>query len=161
LPVKGGLQHSKLRAYGRKFEINDFLKFSFVRNPWDRAVSQINYLRSVAHAPFLQGKTFKQQVKAYCNSAARIWGHDLGACQLDFLVDDSGKVKMDFIGRFEALPEDFSSICRQIGVQPAPVLPHIFNSHRKRHYSTFYDAESADWIRCRFAKDVNYFGYKF
>jgi hypothetical protein len=28
-------------------------------------------------------------------------------------------------------------------------------------YSAYYDAESADWVRQRFAKDIEFFGYEF
>lgn len=68
---------------------------------------------------------------------------------------------MDFIGRFETLAGDFQKACQMIGIEPAPALPHIFNSKRSAHYSIFYDAESAEWIRNRFLKDIEHFGYCF
>jgi hypothetical protein len=68
---------------------------------------------------------------------------------------------VDFVGRFESLESDFRQACRIIGLRPIPPLPHANNSHRKRHYSAYYDDESVEWIRERFAKDIDYFGYKF
>jgi hypothetical protein len=161
LPGAEALQHRKLRAYILNFQTNKYFKFSFVRNPWDRAVSQINYLASAARARVFQGKTFTDQVRIYCNTKAMLWGHDLGANQVNYLAGTSGMVEMDYIGRFESLPADFNIVCEKIGIQPAPPLSHIFNSQRKLHYSAYYDAESAELIGRRFAKDIDFFGYRF
>jgi len=161
LPGNKGLQHSKLRRYEQHFKLDEYFKFAFVRNPWDRAISQIEYLRSKAHAAIFAKKTIKEQIQVYCSTKSNIWGQDLGACQLDYLKDDSGKIKIDFVGRFESLGVDFIKICAMIGIDPVPNLPHIFNSNRGLHYSEYYDAESANWIGGRFSKDIHYFGYNF
>jgi chondroitin 4-sulfotransferase 11 len=161
LPGRYGLQHCKLRRYESHFKLDQFFKFAFVRNPWDRAISQIEYLRSnVRNSPFL-GKTIKDQLNVYCNLRKNIWAHDLGASQLDYLRDQSGSVRMDFIGRFECLENDFRVVCEMLGIKPTLKLPHILKSERKLHYSAYYDGESAAWVRIRFAKDIQYFGYVF
>jgi hypothetical protein len=161
LPGTESLQHRKLRAYISNFRINEYFKFSFVRNPWDRAVSQIHYLASTARARLFRGKTFKEQIKAYCNAKTVLWGHDLSANQVDYLTGSSGMVEMDYIGKFESLEADFDIVCRKIGIQPKPSLSHVFNSRRELHYSACYDAESAELIGQRFFKDINFFGYRF
>src|SRR4051812_27780147 len=68
LPGRRGLQHSKLKRYARNFNLSNFFKFAFVRNPWDRAVSQISYLRSHTGRSVFSGKSFKENVKIYCES---------------------------------------------------------------------------------------------
>jgi hypothetical protein len=161
LPGKRGLQHSKLRRYEKEFKLDKFFKFAFVRNPWDRAVSQISYLQRQTGKKFFSGNCFKDNIKIYCSSNKNIWGHDLGACQLDFLCDFSGRLRIDFLGRFESLEKDFVKACDILGIKPAPDLPHIFNSKRECHYSKFYDDESAKWIEEKFSKDINLFGYQF
>ena len=161
LPGTKGLQHSKLRRYSRHFRLKRFFKFAIVRNPWDRAISQITYLRSTAHAHLFRRKNFKEQVRTYCTTTRYIWGHDLSACQADYLFGPNGKVAIDFVGRFESLEHDFTEVCRTIGIIPPPVLPHVFDSKRKVHYSAFYDDESAAWIKARFAKDIEMFDYHF
>lgn len=161
LPGRRGLQHSKIRRYARFFPVNEYFRFAFVRNPWDRAISQISYLRSRAGEWTFPGITFKEQIRHYCRSSRNIWGHDLGACQCDYLIDGSGKVAIDFVGRFENLVNDFNSICHAVGYGEPPQLPHVFNSNRSDHYSTYYDDESADWIRTRFQRDLEFFGYRF
>jgi hypothetical protein len=161
LPGKKGLQHAKLRYYAEHFKLSDFFKFAVVRNPWDRAISQINYLRTVARSALFRDKSFKEQIRAYCSTRRDVWRHDLGACQVDYLLGKSGKIEVDFIGRFESLTVDFQKACRAIGISPVPALPHVFDSKRAEHYSLHYDDESVGWIRQRFARDIEVIGYEF
>ncbi len=46
-------------------------------------------------------------------------------------------------------------------MEKIPQLPHVNPSPRHGHYSFYYDAESAEWVRKRFAKDIDFFGYEF
>jgi hypothetical protein len=161
LPGRKGLQHRKIRGYEQHFRLSHYFKFAFVRNPWDRAISQIDYLRTKAKATIFSNRDFKERLKAYCTTKKNIWGHDLNVCQLDYLKDNSGKVKIDFVGRFESLEKDFKEVCSIIGIEPILNLPHIFNSKRTTHYSEYYDEESAEWIQRRFEMDIDAFGYSF
>jgi hypothetical protein len=68
---------------------------------------------------------------------------------------------VDYIGRFETLAIDFEKICRRLKLDPVPVLPHVFNSGRVRPYRDYYDDESQDWVRKRFARDITHLGYEF
>jgi hypothetical protein len=88
-------------------------------------------------------------------------GHDLGSCQVDFLIGPSGAIEMDFVGKVENLERDFPILCQKLGIEPVPRLPHAFNSRRKFHYSVYYDEESEELVRRRFARDIDYFGYVF
>lgn len=161
LPGSRGLQHSKLRRYEQHFELGEYFKFAFVRNPWDRAISQISYLRNRTGTSFFSGQNFKENLRIYCDIKENIQAHDLGACQLEYLLDRSGAMRMELVCRFESLREDFGRACALLGMPGAPYLPYIFNSRRSRHYSCFYDDESAGWIRKRFARDIEFFDYKF
>jgi Sulfotransferase family len=161
LPGNKGLQHRKLKRYEQHFKLDDYFKFAFVRNPWDRAISQIEYLRSKTGGSLFPSDNFKEHIRVYCNTKKNIWGHDLGACQLDYLKNIAGEMRIDFIGRFESLSVDFKKVCELIGIVDIPSLPHIFKSKRTQHYTYYYDDESARWIKERFAKDVDFFDYKF
>ena len=63
---------------------DSYFKFAFVRNPWDRAISQIEYLRAQG-VPMFQSGEMKTWLNRYCETEKWFLGHDLGACQVDYL----------------------------------------------------------------------------
>jgi len=57
------------------------------------------------------------------------------------LVDDSGNIIVDFIGRFEQLHESVASLCGRTGLSLS--LPHI-NRSEHEHYCEYYTAQTAN-----------------
>jgi chondroitin 4-sulfotransferase 11 len=154
----------------------DYFKFSFVRNPWDKMVSQWWYN---GH-PKVRGrniytskvKTFKEYI-LYFAEGGRISANNPRCTP--WLVDDSGKILVDFVGRFENIEEDFNFICQQLTPPKheqnklwPPKLPHrnqSKNKHRNewtdKPYQDYYDDETKEIIAREFEDDINLFGYKF
>jgi len=138
-----------------KFEL--YFKFAFVRNPYDRLLSEFKYAKRT-HSKFK--KDFKYFVK-------RGWGNSRRHStikqhirpQSEFLYNDDGKSLVDFIGRFENLHEDFNTICDKIGI-PQQELPHK-NKSEHNHYSEYYDEETKQIVAEKYEKDIEYFGYEF
>ena len=150
----------------------DYFKFSFVRNPWSLTVSQYHFKWKSPHDgarrwrkkhekfsklsfgewvshPFFQSPTIRSVDIA-------IRGGNAGT----FLEWVKGKeVKVDFIGRFENLQQDFNVVCEKIGI-PYKKLPHKFKTKHK-HYTEYYDDETREIVAKKYAKDIKYFGYEF
>lgn len=141
--------------------------FCFVRNPWDRLVSSFFYLKkgggrgigSSDHEDFKkyfgEFKNFKDMIRNWDDSFFN---------QIHFRpqyqwVGDDNKVMVDFVGRFENLQEDFNVICNKIGI-PQRRLPHTNKSTHKR-YADYYDEETRGIVAKKYAKDIEYFKYKF
>ena len=71
-----------------------------------------------------------------------------------------GKPLADFIGRFEDLGRDFSTVGVRIGL--GKDLPHLLRSTPDReHYPAFYDPETGKLVRRRYVTDLSEFGYGF
>jgi hypothetical protein len=78
--------------------------------------------------------------------------------QLDWITIN-GEIEVDFIGRHEYLQEDFNVVCDYLSFEPI-TLP-VYNKTDHEHYSTYYNEDTKAIVAELFAKDIEYFGYKF
>ena len=161
-----------LRKYKQHFTMSEYLehgylkieklglyfKFSIVRNPYERILSEFKYAQQI-YTKF-NNSSFNRFVK-------RDWGNSRRHStikqhirpQYEFLYNDNGKCLVDFIGRFENLQQDFNIICDNIGI-PHQLLPHQ-NKSKHKHYTEYYDDETRQIVAEKYAKDIEYFGYEF
>lgn len=135
-------------------EFNTYFKFSIIRNPWDKLLSQYffrvkdntqhGYIESAKDMSFLDFLLNPFPAK-HASQHSKLFEGDV--------------CLVDFIGRFENLQEDFNTICDKIGV-PQQELPHV-NKTKHKHYAEYYDEETKQIVAEKYAKDIEYFGYKF
>jgi len=79
--------------------------------------------------------------------------------QTAWLKDTSGKLAMDFIGRFEHLEHDFSVISQRLGFEDGD-LPKVMMGDGS-DYKSHYDQYSAEIIAKRYAEEIALFDYSF
>ncbi len=91
-----------------------YFKFAFVRNPWDRVVSLYRY--SSLNVPF---KNFVLRRLATTLWERQYW---FVRPQREFIVDNAGSVRTDFVGRYECLDAHFRHVRREVGLEAR--LPH-------------------------------------
>lgn len=123
-------------------------KFTCVRNPWERLIS--DYFRPTRQPQTWDRKAFRKMIVSTRSAA-------------DFLrleEDDNDPLgNVDYIMRFENLAGDFPLVCARLDI-PVPSLPK-YNRSSREHYSQYYDDELRELVRRRFAAEIERFGYKF
>jgi hypothetical protein len=147
---------------------DEYFKFAFVRNPWDRLVSWYsmvtkfprggNKLWRYVHD---NSSTFEEFIYNCTDDVEIKKGvyYSFTYNQLDYVTDENGNLLVDFIGRLENFDEDVHKVFSRIGVG-LETVPHK-NRSRHQHYSTFYKPDTEMIVRERFKRDIEYFGYEF
>ena len=160
------LQHLTMSQMKRLYISDDvfdsYFKFAFVRNPWDKAVSEYHwYLR------YGDRITFKEWIRTLGNRLLRTSkppvleiGHNIP--QYEYVYDGNGRLLVDFVGRFERLQEDFDTVCEIIGIENS-FLPRLqtTTSKRRRYYKEYYDNQGISTIATIYKRDIELFGYEF
>ena len=131
---------------------NEYYKFSFVRNPFDRLVSFYHFHKS---------DQYKHKVgreRAYTQSF-KDWVIDTKDKNVIQTQSDYLDEQINFIGSFENLQEDFNLVCNQMDILPYK-LPH-YNQSQHDSSDTYYDDELTDFVLNRYQKDfINFYEKK-
>ena len=158
-----------------------YFKFAFVRNPWDRIVSEYKYRR---HSNKYSFKTF-----LFHHFPEPSWSDDYCHVlpQYDFLYDKEGNLLVDFVGRYENIKHDFKKVCEKVGISntdlpiknkslslsrdycgPIEYLKNIrdilsikVKKNNYSNYTEYYDSESKEFVGELYKKDIEIFKYNF
>jgi chondroitin 4-sulfotransferase 11 len=151
------------RGYvSRRFD-GSAIKFAFSRNPYDRAVSLYEYLKTQkmmkqrkvpGHESFL---SFCRRLK---NSGCENIGlyNVRGFSQCNPQVRWIENTRIDFLGKYESLEEDCEKILNLLEL-PAARLPHLNATHHA-DYRSYYCSESKEIVEEFYEEDFRYFGYE-
>ena len=157
-----------LKDYVKRDKREEFI-FTFVRNPWDRAVSSFFYLNNGGNNPFDDkdrikyfkncGSNFKSFVKeSFLNE--EIFNQVHFKPQHEWICNEKGDVLADFVGKFENFYEDFKKISNILGIDLLNKIPHINRSEHK-FYQKYYDEETKKILHKAYQKDIQLFQYDF
>lgn len=163
-----GIGHVNYRWYESRSreKFNRYFKFAFVRNPWDRLVSAFFYLKK-GGSNTMDKHWATQNISGYSDfdsfvrnwlSVSNVQKYFHFIPQHKFICDDSLNVKMDYVGRFENLNEDFDLISQKLNLNHT--LPYI-NRSRRHAYQGYYSAETKAIVAQVYQTDVELFGYEF
>lgn len=150
-------QHSdilKVKKIMPKAIFDAYFKFAFIRNPWKRLVSEIEFIkRTPDHGRFK--KVNKISFDEYI-----VYQSKRGdAHMVNMLCDKNGILQMDFIGRFENLQEDWNYVCSKLNIENKQL------THRKRgdkiDYSQYYNQKNKDLVSKLWSKDIETFNYSY
>lgn len=163
-------QHFSLQEIESHYKvksIKEAIKFTVVRNPWNRVVSEYLYMIKVGGCKCSNKKEEipKSFFEYVCSGFGCSWeNHTLP--QVSFLKNKQGGVDMDFVARFENFEEDVTNIFKKIGVShelPLPMFNPSFNNYLKytQPYWSFYNKKTKNIIESIYSEDIETFGYEF
>ena len=143
-------------------EYNDYIKFSFVRNPYDLVVSQFYYAARKDGNVDNRISTFKK----FCHKQIRkkeIYQSEFLKTQTEYLRDSNGNINLDFIGKIENFLNDWEFLRKLCPTLPKYTVtePKLNKSKKKPKFPTyhFYDKELQEFIYKTFEDDFNNFNY--
>ncbi len=153
--------HGNFRSREKEFlfQYEDYFKFGFVRNPWDRLLSWYTLLQKGRNEPIQQeSKHFEKYLESLLVHSIGLDEH-FHANQLDFFSDEKGEILVDRIGRYEHFEKDLKDIFRVIGLS-GDQIPWV-NETAPRDYSLYYTEKGRYLVEKYCKRDIEYFGYQF
>ena len=186
-PIEETEKHETIRKIRDNTPHNcfkDYFKVAFVRNPWDWLVSYYSYFQTndiskksvLVNGRFQRGTnrfrdiSFKQFLSTVEQRSEEYnINDDLSQLvyplqpQCKYLIDDSGKIIVDFVGRYENLNNDWATLVDKLGINnpSRPMGLQRLNSTPDKDYRTYYEPNDIERVYKIYKKDVELFGYEF
>ncbi|MBK8973381.1 MAG: sulfotransferase family 2 domain-containing protein [Hahellaceae bacterium] len=150
-------------------------KFSFVRNPWARLVSEYKFRNHNIRF------TFKDWVMNRLPAPDMSDAYRHIVPQVAFTHSNDGRCLVDFVGKMETLQKDFDVVAAHLGFEDS-TLPHInetkknasyglnwkvrkwLMSHRQKefkNYRDYYDDSLRQIVGKMYERDIDTFKYTF
>lgn len=151
------LPYSDILKYVSEDVLNEYYKFTFVRNTWDRLVSAFSYI----HGQNGTKENFKNELIKKCKllKSGKMSSTDHYNSQMPYIFFED-KIAVDFIGRFENLQDDFKTVCDALDV-PFKELGKKNFSKREDDYRLYYDDDLRNLVYETYSNEINYFNFKF
>ena len=167
-------QHSVLfEAFKRNdIDFESRFKFGFVRNPYDREVS--NYFWHTKTNDRVDVDNFNDWIKWRFEEGTGILTYDnfrdadtywylkgFGKSeQRGFFVNPCGEWLSDFVGRYETINEDWNHICNKMSWD-YKLGHHYPSAQRQKDYRIYYNDDSYEIVTKWFKNDLEILGYDF
>lgn len=142
-------------------------KFAFVRNPWDRVRSAWLYLmaggnqredlsmRAVLHS----FGSFEQFVINGLGTGA-FRNHLLFIPQAEFVCGPDGGPIVDFLGRYETLEQDFTTVAQRLALTKRLPARNVTKPQSRLLHDQPWTSRAIDVVGSIYAQDVTQFGYR-
>lgn len=152
---------------------NNYFKFGFVRNSWDRIVSGYFYRKKMVETwsekcpkksehifdSFKQELEIAPTFEKYITECIANPHHPKPKNQYTYLTDENNNINVDYVGRTENMQNCFNHICQKIGIENT-TLP-VVNKTKHLNYNEYYIKKTRDIVADVYAEDIKIFKFKF
>ncbi len=163
--IGGG--HRKITFYKSIFgnNLDNYFKFCFVRNPFDRLYSSYKFLEK-GGVNVHDKNAFEMYLKNYTDFEDFVL-NGLNeklmreiihfTPQTEFVCNKNGKIIVDFVGRFEKLEKDVESLSNLLGREIK--LPHLNSNQKNKSSYQIYTKEMCKKVRGIYNRDFDILSY--
>lgn len=151
----GHITLPQVRPYLGEEAFASYLKFGFVRNPFDRFVSYCAFMTRGNGAFGADPRAVMRHILF----TVRPLKHVLFQPQHTFLADEDGRLLADFVGRVEEMQASYDQLVARIGIPGASLA--TVNASRRGDYRDYYDQQLLDGVAELYRRDIELFGYDF
>jgi hypothetical protein len=140
---------------------DDYFKFAFVRNPWDRLVSTFfDKTKKVVGTKYEIPYYARYRDASFSEFVRSLTNVDLSSADRHIKEQVQSIPKnVDFVGRFENLQKDINYVCDKVGL-PHQKLPYENKTDHKPYWK-YYDDETRQIVAKKYKNDIETFGYEF
>jgi len=159
LPIKRNIDRAyipghatalKHRAWMGEDLWKTFTSFAVVRNPYDRLISEYEYVR----------QTPRHHRHKHVNTLT-FEGYlaERSVTQMPFITNRSGSIMVEHVLRFEELHDGLDALFTQLGIAERLPQKSDLNSSNKKTRSTYLSREAIEIINTKAAQDFKELGY--
>lgn len=166
IPIDGiGRRKMHLKATEIKSELgqerfDQYYKFAFVRNPWDRMISEFFWRKLRPKRRQFESLEAMLDFQLKGNEVEDDKNRHFTP-QVDYVTNNNGEFIVDFIGRFENLNEDFRTVTEKIGIHTQRNLPKLNTSPREPEYRKYYTETTREMVLNLYQQDIDLLQYSF
>ena len=142
---------------------NNYFKFCFIRNPYERALSDYRWrISNIPHPGISFGEFLERLADSDRPDPEKVVPKTVSNWPI-YTIDD--QIAVDFVGRYENLMTDFERICHEVGIPFVPErIPFAKKDGGKRvsiNYKEFYGEREKQIVEQLFSNEIKTFGYSF
>lgn len=156
--------HRSISDMVKRYRINldNFFKFSFVRNPWDRLISTYFYYigrGKPKNLPFIEEFRSCNDFMERFDTARLSIKNIVMRPQRWWLINREGDLLMDYIAKFENLDEEVAFLCKKLNLPDLEL--DIFRKSLHEPYESYYNnIEDIDRVAKYYERDIELFDYR-
>jgi chondroitin 4-sulfotransferase 11 len=151
-------QHYTFSMLNEKVDLTDYYTFSFVRDPYDRVVSEYFWNQNKSSGKIKRSELVEDFVVWFDGYYSKI-NSDHKLQQHKFICDENGKILVNKLGRVENFEQDFREIVSKISGVKCEEKFFKDTSKTTQYRSSYMKGKIVEQINEIYKKDFELFDY--